>query len=146
MVRLGNAPPDDRENKWRYQLDRFVKNHQEELAAIAWGLKIEWGDSTTDTLGIDLLPAPHFVCCGREDLEKLNQEVDYQVQEILGVLDGYDPTIEVAIVSIGLGQLKLIHYQPKIAPPDCFEKYGRDLNSLIAQVEQQMAEIISSVK
>jgi hypothetical protein len=52
--------PETAENKWRGQLDRFVKNNQLELAALFWGLWLENGNRQ-GTIGIDLQPTPHFV-------------------------------------------------------------------------------------
>ena len=141
MIRLGTVPPDDADNQWRYQLDRFVQENQDTLAALAWGLRQEWGDSS-DALGIDLSPRPHFVCCGRDSLEQLNNQVNRQIQEILGVLDGHDPNLEVAIVGIGVGQIKLIHYQPRLPPPESFRQQGEDLEQLIEQHETQLAQIV----
>jgi hypothetical protein len=142
MIPLGQKPPDDPANPWRYQLDRFVRANQKALAAIAWGLRQEWGE-TDEALGIDLRPTPHFICCDRANLEALNEQVDGQIQEILGVLDGYDPKTEVAIVAIAQGQLKLIHYQPETSPPDCFQQLGRELGEVIALLEAKMAETVS---
>ena len=82
-----NPIPDDRENNWRYQINNFVKANKQKLAALAWGLLQEWGDSQ-GTLGIDLKPKPHFIRCSQESLEKLNSQVDNRIQEILGIIDG----------------------------------------------------------
>jgi hypothetical protein len=141
MIRLGTVPPDDAENQWRYQLDRFVIENQAALAALAWGLRQEWGDSP-DALGIDLSPTPHFVCCSRDSLEQLNTQVNRQIQEILGVLDGHDPNLEVAIVGIGIGQIKLIHYQPPLPPPDSFREAGENIEQLIEQLESQLTRLV----
>jgi hypothetical protein len=142
MIPLGQKPPDDPANPWRQQLDCFVRANQKALAAIAWGLRQEWGD-TDEVLGIDLRPTPHFICCDRADLEILNERVDGQIQEILGVLDGCDPATEVAIVAIGKGQLKLIHYQPEMPPHACFQQLDRDLGEAIAILESKMGKTVS---
>ncbi|MCU0537658.1 MAG: hypothetical protein MUD14_27545 [Hydrococcus sp. Prado102] len=139
MINLGNRPPNDEANQWRYLLDEFVEENQQALAALAWGLLQEWGDNK-DSLGIDLKPKPHFVCCSRTSLEQLNRKVNRKIQEILGILDGYDPETEVAIVGIGEGQLKLIHFEPDPPPPVCFEQIEADLDVLIGQLEERMAE------
>jgi hypothetical protein len=137
---FSNLLPDDEANRWRYQLDQFVEENQQDLAALAWGLAEEWGNSQ-ETLGIDLKPQPHFVCCPREAVEKLNRKVNKKLQEILGIIDGYQPTQEVVILGIGDGQIKLIHFQPDPPPPICFEEFGGDLDSLIQQLEQRLREL-----
>ncbi len=99
MLPLGTTLPDDAENQWRFQLDEFAKANRPNLAALAWGFRQEWAD-TDNHLGIDLEPQPHFVSCAKDAVEKLNQRVDSKLQEILGILDGYDPETEVAIIAI----------------------------------------------
>jgi hypothetical protein len=141
MIGFSKLPPDNLENQWRYQLDEFVQKNQQELAALAWGLLQEWGNNQ-ETLGIDLQPQPHFVCCSREALEKLNHKVHHRLQEILGVLDGYKPEEEVVIIGIGKGQLKLINFQPNPSPPVCFEQVELDLDSLIQQLENRLIDYL----
>ncbi len=141
-MRFSSTPPDDAENSWRYQLDDFVRENKPELAALAWGLLQEWG-SRNNTLGIDLKPKPHFVACSREAIEKLNQQVNSQFREILGILDGYDPTKEVVIIAIGKGQIKLINFASDPPPPVCFENAeNQDLDRSIARLEQEMERYI----
>ena len=70
MFNLGNNRPEIAEQKWRLQLDHFVNDYEQQLAALAWGLQQEWGESQ-DVLGIDLQPTPHFVACSQESLEKI---------------------------------------------------------------------------
>ncbi|MGF1489900.1 MAG: hypothetical protein ACFBSE_22665 [Prochloraceae cyanobacterium] len=135
-MRFSNTPPDDAENRWRYQLDDFVRANERDLAGLAWGLLQEWGDSN-NTLGIDLNPKPHFVACSREAIEKLNKQVNYQFREILGILDGYDRNKEVVIIGIGNGQIKLINFVSDPLPPVCYESAG-DLDSLIDRLEAEM--------
>ncbi len=137
MIGFGSLPPDDAKNNWRSQLDQFVKANEKELAALAWGLSLEWGDRN-DILGIDLKPKPHFVACSREAIETLNRQVNHRLQEILGILDGYKPEEEVAIIGIGDGQIKLINFQPKLPPPECFEQIEEDIDTLIKQLEERM--------
>jgi hypothetical protein len=36
-MQFGDSPPDNLENQWRYQLDRFVTENKTSLAALAWG-------------------------------------------------------------------------------------------------------------
>ena len=137
MIRLSNTPPDDAENRWRYQLDEFVKDNQQELAALAWGLLQEWSDRS-NTLGIDIKPKPHFVACSRNSIEELNRKVNNQFREVLGILDGYQPEKEVVIIGIGNGQIKLINFQPDPSPPVCFEQITEDLDTLIHRLEEYL--------
>jgi hypothetical protein len=139
MINFGSSPPTDEANRWRSLLDEFVAENEQALAALAWGLLQEWGDNQ-DTLGIDLKPTPHFVRCSREAIEKLNRKVNRKIQEILGVLDGYDPETEVVAIGIGEGQLKLIYFQPDPPPSVCFEQIEGDLDTLIQQLEERMLE------
>lgn len=143
MIQIGSIPPDDMANQWRYQLDQFVQNYQTELSALAWGLRLEW-DNPEETLGIDLSPHPHFVCCQREAIEKLNNQVNNQIQEILGVLDGYNPEEEVVMIAIGEGQLKLINFQSDPSPPECLAQSDRDLDALIQHLETELLRLFPS--
>ncbi len=143
MVQFGDSPPDNLENQWRYQLDRFVTENKTSLAALAWGLTNEWEDQT-DALGIDLYPQPHFIRCSRQSLEKLNQNLDRKIQEILGILDGYNPEEEVAIIAISQGQIKLIYYTSEPFPPLCFQGKQETLENLLEELEQKMTQIIST--
>ncbi len=127
------------QEKWRWQLDNFVDENEAKLAALAWGLQQEWGDKDS-ILGIDLKPQPHFVCCNRESLEKLNHNTRGHLQEVLGLIDGYQPEKEVLIIAIGEGQVKLIHFQPDITPPDSFESENRDIDRLIKELETALGE------
>jgi hypothetical protein len=134
--------PDDETNRWRFLVDRFVEKNREELAGLLWGLVREWGAESKDTLGIDLLPVPHFIRCSREALEKLDRSVGREIQEMLGIVARYDPEEEVAIVVIGNGQVKLIYYKPERTPRDCFENLSGDLDTTIGRLEGEMlAEI-----
>ena len=140
MFNLGDNRAEIAGQKWRSQLDLFVTDNESELAALAWGLKQEWGDSN-DVLGIDLQPTPHFVACSPESLKKLNKNTRGQLQEILGIVDGYDPQTEVVIIAIGEGQVKLINFQPEATPPDCFAANG-DLDKLINTLETNIAKYV----
>ncbi len=128
-----------RENKWRYQLDRFVKNHQQELAALAWGLWVQNGNSQ-GTIGIDLQPTPHFVYCPQDAIANLNDKVDNRLQELLGIIDNYKPESEVVMIGIGKGEVKLIYFEPETAPPDCFQQLGKEVDGLLESLETQMRE------
>jgi hypothetical protein len=141
MFDLGNNQPEIAAQKWRSQLDFFVNDCEQQLAALAWGLKQEWRESN-DVLGIDLLPTPHFVVCSQEDLNKLNRNTRGRLQEILGIVDGYDPALEVVIIGIGEGQIKLINFQPETSPADCFNATDGNLDSLIDTLEASLAEYI----
>jgi hypothetical protein len=136
MMKFG-SDRDTPAEKWRWQIDRFVDDNQTELAALAWGLKQEWQDSD-DTLGIDLQPQPHFVACSKEAIEQLNRTTKGHLQEILGLIDGYKPELEVLAIAIGNGQIKLIHFQPKITPPDCLAKLQIDIDTLITTLETRL--------
>lgn len=141
MFKTDRDLPNTPENRWRFQIDRFVQGNKKELAALVWGLRQEWGNSD-NTLGIDIKPKPHFVACSQESIEALNNNVNGQLQEILGILDGYTPEEEVAIVAIGEGQIKLIHFQPEIPPPACFEEMEADVDRLIELLETRLRELV----
>lgn len=142
MIGSGKNRPEVAQQKWRSQLDRFVKENEKYLTALVWGLQQEWQDSGS-ILGIDLKPQPHFVTCAKEDIERLNYDTNGQIQEILGIIDGYQPETEVLIIAIGEGQIKLIHYQPAIEPPACSASVAEDLDLLIEKLEATLAEIIN---
>ena len=144
MLPLVTTLPDDAANQWRFQLDEFAKANRPNLAALAWGFRQEWAD-TDNHLGIDLEPQPHFVSCAKDAVEKLNQRVDSKLQEILGILDGYDPETEVAIIAIAKGQIKLIYFQPDPSPSECFVNAGSDLDSLILELETKLQKTVTLV-
>ena len=144
MLPLGTTLPDDAANQWRFQLDEFAKANRPNLAALAWGFRQEWAD-TDNHLGIDLEPQHHFVSCAKDAVEKLNQRVDSKLQEILGILDGYDPETEVAIIAIAKGQIKLIYFQPDPSPSECFVNAGSDLDSLILELETKLQKTVTLV-
>jgi hypothetical protein len=140
MFNLSNNQPEIAAQKWRSQLDHFVTDYEQQLAALAWGLQQEWGDNQ-DILGIDLQPTPHFVACSPESLEKLNKNTRGQIQEILGIVDGRDQATEVVIIAIGEGQIKLINFQPETTPPDCFALNG-DIEQLIDSLETALSKYV----
>ena len=135
--------PERAEDRWKHQLARFVQDNKQELAALSWGLFLERGESD-ETLGIDVQPKPHFVYCPKTAIEALNQRVENYLQEILGVVDAHQPDKEVLIIGIGNDQLKLIQFEPETPPPACFEQIGKDVNTLLDQLEQRLAEQIKS--
>ncbi|MEP0849206.1 hypothetical protein NC991_02190 [Funiculus sociatus GB1-A4] len=141
MIQFGSTSPDSGEKNWRNQLNQFVKANQQELAALAWGLWLENGD-TKGTLGLDIKPKPHFVYCPKQAIEALNNQVENKLQEILGVVDAHKPEVEVLIIGIGEGQLKIIQFEPDPPPPICFEQVGADVDTLLERIEQGMAEQI----
>ncbi|MEM7724929.1 MAG: hypothetical protein AAF208_00990 [Cyanobacteria bacterium P01_A01_bin.45] len=136
-----STQPESPEDKWKHHLNKFVKANQQQLAALSWGLWLQNG-STQGSIGIDLQPHPHFVYCPQEEVEKLNDRVDNQLQEILGLANNHNPEVEVLMIGIGKGQIKLIYFQPEISPPECFETLGRDVNTLLTQLEEEMNKTI----
>ena len=140
MLLFGSPQQDQDGNNWRRKLDIFVKANQKEIAALAWGLLLERGEESDQTLGIDIEPTPHFVYCSREAIETLNRNVKDHIQEILGVLDAHDPDKEVVIISIGEGQIKVIQFEPELSPPNCFEQVALDVDTLLEQIEKRMSE------
>ncbi|BAY11267.1 beta-carboxysome assembly chaperone CcmS [Calothrix sp. NIES-2098] len=138
---FGSTQPELGDSKWRSQLDRFVKANQPELAALFWGLWLENGNSQ-GTIGIDLQPTPHFVYCPLDEIEKLNSKVESRLQEILGIIENHKPEVEVVMIGIGKGEIKLIQFAPEPAPPACFEQVGKDVDGLLELLEQRMKEQI----
>ncbi len=136
---FATTEPESPERNWCRQLDRFVKTHQLELAALSWGLWLENGDSK-GTIGIDLQPQPHFVYCPKQAIENLNFKVENRLQEVLGIVDHHQPEVEVVMIAIGKDQIKLIHFEPQPAPPTCFEQVGKDVDNLLELLEQRLGE------
>jgi hypothetical protein len=139
---FGSTQSESGDTKWRRQLDKFVKANKLELAALSWALWLENSD-TQGTIGIDLQPQPHFVYCPKEQVEKLNDRVENRLQELLGIIDHYQPEIEVVMIGIGSGEVKLIQFAPSPAPPNCFEQIGNDVDTLLQLLEQRMREEFS---
>ncbi|ELS05372.1 hypothetical protein Xen7305DRAFT_00051150 [Xenococcus sp. PCC 7305] len=137
-MQFGSSQKNIPEEKWRWQLDNFVDDHEQKLAALAWGLQQEW-EKPDDILGIDIKPQPHFVACTKESLEKLNKRTKGHIQEILGLIDGYQREQEVLILAIGDGQVKLLHFQPQTSPPECFLAENKDIDGLITFLESALA-------
>ncbi|ABA22626.1 conserved hypothetical protein [Trichormus variabilis ATCC 29413] len=135
---FSSTKPESGDSKWRSQLDRFVKENQQDLAALFWGLWLENGDSQ-GTIGIDLQPTPHFVYCPQEAVEKLNNNVENRLQELLGIIEHNQPEIEVLMIGIGRGEIKLIQFAPEPPPPLCFEQVGQDVDGLLELLEQRMS-------
>jgi len=144
MFNLNQNLPNTKDNQWRIELDQFVQKYEKELSALAWGLTQEW-QNKTEILGIDLKPKPHFVACSRTAIEQLNQNVNGNLQEILGIIDNYDPQTEIVIIAIGEGQVKLINFMPKIPPQNCFKELNINLDQLITKLEHLMLEKFTSL-
>ncbi len=136
---FGKPQPERAEDKWKHQIARFVNDHKPELAALAWGLHLEGGENQ-DTLGIDLQPTPHFVYCPKSAIEELNRNANNQLQEILGIVDAHKPEKEVLIIGIGNDQLKLIQFEPEPSPAVCFEQVGKDVDTLLGELEKGLKE------
>ncbi|MGF1540538.1 MAG: hypothetical protein ACFCU5_08815 [Pleurocapsa sp.] len=145
MFNLGGNRAEIAQQKWRSQLDRFVDDYQTQLTALVWGLQQEWNDPDT-ILGLDLQPQPHFVACAREDLETLNRNTKGRIQEILGIIDGYQREKEVIVIAIAEGQIKLISFQPITPPPDCFAATTEDIDSLVELLEGALKAYIQKDK
>lgn len=140
-MQFGSSKNEQTQEKWRWQIDNFVDEYETQLAALCWGLHQEWNDDNSTILGIDLKPQPHFVACNKESILKLNQSTKGHLQEILGLIDGYQPDKEVLGLVIGDGQVKLIHFQPDTAPPECFEAQTENIDDLISALEAKMQKI-----
>ncbi|MBW4634564.1 MAG: hypothetical protein KME30_22435 [Iphinoe sp. HA4291-MV1] len=136
---------DSPNDEWRRQLDKFVRKNQQELAALSWGLWLENGDEK-GTIGIDLQPTPHFVYCPKEAIEQLNNGVENRLQEILGIVEHYKPEVEVLMIGIGKDQVKLIYFEPELAPPTCYERVGKDVDTLLEYLEQILSKQFNTEK
>jgi len=106
-------------------------------------LWLENGDSN-GTIGIDLQPTPHFVYCPKEAIEKLNTSVENKLQEVLGIVKHYKPEVEVLMIGIGKDEIKLIYFEPEIGPPACYERVGKDVNTLLEHLEQLLSEQLNA--
>ena len=143
MFGLTQTQNNTEDNEWREQLADFAQANQHELAALAWGLWQEWGESD-DTLGIDLDPTPHFVCCPKEAIAALNQNVHNKLQEVLGIVDHHNPETEVLLIGLAKGQIKLIQYQIEPPPPVCFEQAGVNVETLLNRLEELLCQQMKS--
>lgn len=136
--------PDDAANPWRYQLDQFAKENQQALAALAHGFHQQWPDKS-QYLGLDLQPTPHFISCDPTAIARLNEQVNHRIQELVGILNGYDPATEVAIFVVGPTQFKLLFFQPEPSPATCFQQLGLAIDDLTAQLETQLSSQLTEV-
>jgi hypothetical protein len=137
-IMFSSGKTEEGDTRWRRKIDLFVKEYQQELAALFWGLWLENGDSQ-GTIGIDLQPHPHFVYCPQVEIEKLNDRVENRLQEILGIIDNNNPETEVLMIGIGKGEIKLIQFAPEPPPKICFEQVGKDVNTLLEMLEDKMS-------
>jgi SNF2 family DNA or RNA helicase len=130
-------------NSWQYKLDQFAKKNQQELAALVWGLTLEWGEEK-NTLGIDLKPKPHFVACSKKAIDELNNNVREYLQEIVGIIENNNPEKEIVIIGIGEGKIKLINLETNPPPPLCFEQMTTDIDSLIESLEAKLIQYLGN--
>lgn len=137
MTILDSTQPEANENSWQCQLDRFVENYQLELAALAWGFYQQYPEQDK-ILGIDFIPTPHFIYSSREALEKLNKSVNNKLQEILGLIDSYQPEKEVLMIGFSNNGIKLIYFEPEVNPPDCFQNINQTFDTLLDELEGKM--------
>ncbi|MEY2977803.1 MAG: hypothetical protein RLZZ435_1942 [Cyanobacteriota bacterium] len=142
MFFAGSTLPDDAANPWRYQLDQFAQDQQRVLAALAYGFHQQWPDKS-QYLGLDLQPTPHFICCDPTVIARLNEQVNHRIQELVGILNGYDPATEVAIFVIGPAQFKLLFFQPEPNPETCFQQLGLAINVLSQQLETALKNTLT---
>jgi hypothetical protein len=138
MLESKNLSPTADQKDWQ-KLDEWVAANQKSLAALAWVFYQERIDSE-EFLGIDLQPTPHFVSCSKAAIETLNQNTDNRFREVLGILDGYDPQEEVLMIGMSRDRVKLIFFTPEPTPPECHEQIGKDLNTLLDELEPKIAE------
>ena len=141
-MQFGSSKNNQTQEKWRWQVDNFVDEYSIQLAALTWGLHQEWNDNNETILGIDLKPQPHFVACKKEQIAQLDRSTKGRLQEVLGLIDGYQPEIEVLNLVIGEGQVKLIHFQPQTSPPECFNAQSDSIDRLIELLEAKLKEYV----
>lgn len=140
FMMFGSGSAVSHNSKWRVELDKFVRDNHRDLAAVFWGLWLQNGNQQ-GTLGIDLQPSPHFVYCPQGAIEVLNEKVENRLQEILGIIDHHDPEVEVLMIAIGKGELKLIQFASEPPPPVCFAEVGKDVNELLDLLEGKLNEV-----
>ncbi|MGL5082688.1 MAG: beta-carboxysome assembly chaperone CcmS [Microcoleaceae cyanobacterium] len=141
MEIFNSNPAEPNSNHWQSQLDEFVTANQHALAALTWGLYQQRIDRDM-ILGIDLKPSPHWITCSREALEQFNQNVDQKLQEILGLIDSFNPETEVLMIGFGGHEIKLIYFEPDPTPPECFVQLGQDIEALLEQLETKIKQQI----
>lgn len=137
--------PNGENEAWKYRLDRFSDEYAHQLAALSWGLHLENPDHE-ETLGLDLHPTPHFVFCSREAIERLNRNTGNRLQETIGLINAHQPEKEVLIIAIGAGQIKLLYFEPDIAPPTCFEQSEQGTEEIARELEERLISILAGVR
>jgi hypothetical protein len=138
MLESENLSPTSEQKDWK-TLDEWVAANQKSLAALAWIFYQERAD-LEEFLGLELQPQPRFVSCSKAAIETLNQNTDNRLREVLGILDGYQPQEEVLMIGMSRDRVKLIFFTPKPTPPECYEQVSKDFNTLLDELEAQMAE------
>ena len=141
MLSFESLSPQEKD-PWRLHLDRFVEENQRQLSALVWGWRQQKKDPEI-IFGIDLKPKPHFFSCAQSAIQRLNQQLNHQIQEILGILDNHDPAEEVVLLALHEGQIKLLYFQPNPSPPVCFEQQTLEVNELLLQLEDKLAALFS---
>ncbi|MGB3532749.1 MAG: hypothetical protein WBA13_04435 [Microcoleaceae cyanobacterium] len=121
------------------KLDEFVVENKELFAALAWSFSQERADSG-EFLGIELQPIPRFVACSQEALEIFNQNADNRLREMLGILDGYKPEEEVLFIAIESDRVRLVFFTPEPTPPQHFAQIGKDLYTLLDELEDKLVK------
>ena len=141
MLSFESLSPQEKD-LWRLQLDRFAEENQRQLSALVWGWRQQENDPDL-VFGVDLKPKPHFFSCSSSAIQRLNQQLNHQIQEILGILDNHDPTEEVVLLALQEGQIKLLYFQPNPSPPLCFEQQSLKVDELLHQLESKLAVLLS---
>jgi hypothetical protein len=60
-------------------------------------------------------------------------------------MEHHQPDTEVLMIGIGKDQIKLIYYQPEPAPPSCYQQVGKEVDTLLEQLEQRLSEQVKFV-
>lgn len=141
ISKLGRIESNQAEDRWRRQLAEFARANERELAALSWGLWQE-NQHNDSAIGIDMTPTPHFIYCPKSAIEQLNLNTNSLLQEIVGVVEAFNPEKEVLIFGINHGQIKLIEFEIDPPPPVCFEEVGADVNTLLDRLEARLKEYI----
>ena len=139
MLPFESLSPREKDD-WRLHLDRFVEENQHQLAALVWAWRQQKKDPEI-VFGIDLKPKPHFFSSSQSAIQSLNQQLNGQIQEILGILEHHDPADEVILLALYEGQIKLLYFQPTPLPPVCFEQQTLKVNELLDQLENALAAL-----
>lgn len=141
MTPSNHSPHDPKHWPWQEKLAKFVADHKPDLAALAWVVAHNQGE-TPGLIGVDFEPTPHLVFCSVEAIAALNQKVENQLQEILGLIDGYQPDKEVLLLGIGSRddlKIKLVQFEPDPTPPACYEALTVEPEALWQQLESNLA-------